>query len=244
MIGNKTSRKISIFLHKLSHKKKNGFNHVVSLGYNCEVAYRFLKYFGFEESSVFNWTYSYSIDDLINTLKHIDNIGKDGFNLPNPLWECKNTHIRFHGKENMGVYIQKKDTPNIRKKDLLELMSRLQYLKEKFIRIAQNNDTKLYIYKLHTSDICDGIEDKLSKLYNVLVKNIKAKNFTLLVVYEKQDKNIKENKNYILRTVKYFAPDNDVTGDDYLDNGWDKIFHEFYQNKKIKNKKKAYKFDK
>ena len=186
----------------------------------------------------------FSIDDLINALKNLDCIGSESFQLPNPLWECNKTHIRFHGKENMGTYIRKEDTPEIRKKDMEELSSRIQHLKEKFIEIAQSDDTKLYVYKLQTKDINDNTEEKLLQLYQALLQNVKAKNFKLLIVYEKQEKPIKENDNYILRTVKYFAPDGDVTGKKYMNNGWDNIFHEFFQNRKIQKVHKKYKFDK
>ena len=109
------------FILNLLRKKENQFNYIISLGYNCEVAHRFLKYFKFEISGLFNWTYSYSIKDLISALKNFESIGSGDFELPNPLWECKNTHIRFHGKADMKEFIDGTATNEIIENDRKDL---------------------------------------------------------------------------------------------------------------------------
>lgn len=81
-------------------------------------------------------------------------------------------------------------------------------------------------------------------LHDALAKNVGAKNFQLLIVCEQNAKPIKSSDKYIIRTVKYFAPDTDVTNGSYRYNGWDDIFHEFYFKKIGKKPTKKYKFDK
>ncbi len=238
-----TSRDIKIFIHKFFRKKECGFDHIISLGYNCEVTFRFLKYFNFEESNLFNWASSRSINKLIYALENFNCIGQNGFNFPNPLWECRKTQICFHGKEDTRLYIAKKDTPEIRKKDYAELKSRIEHLKEKFIKLSRSNDSKLYIYKLRKLDIDSQVEKKLIRLYNALKKYIRAQNFQLLIVYERGTVKLKENPLYILRNVDYFAPDSSVTDKKYFNNGWDKIYSEFYPKKIFRKKFKKYKFD-
>lgn len=226
-------RYTKISTQKLLQRRKSGYDHIISLGYNCEVAYRFLKYFYFEESGLFNWAYSKNIDDIINALESTDNIGADGFVfVVSGLWECQKTFVQFHGKED--------NTKN----GAIEVASRLNYLKDKFIKIAQSDDKKLYIYKIKTSQINKDTPKKLEKLHDALANNIGAKNFQLLVVCEQNAKPIKESDKYILRTVKYFAPDTDVTSGSYLNNGWDEIYYEFYPKKIGKKPTKKYKFDK
>ena len=93
---------IKKFLENFKYEK---FRYIVPLGYNCETAFRFWRLYRFLDSSLFAWTYSYSIEDLINALNNFDSILAGEIALPNPLYECKNTHIRFHGKANMKNWI-------------------------------------------------------------------------------------------------------------------------------------------
>lgn len=223
----------------LFRKKENKYDHIISLGYNCEVTYRFLKYFKFEESSLFNWCHSRNIDNLIRALNDFNLIGYD-FTNPNPLWECKETHIRFHGKAPMSIYIDKTATKEELENDKKELISRIAYLKKKFIDILTNDSKKLYIYKIKTTDINKDTNTQISKLKSAL-SLLGGKNFEVLIVSEKEANFTTKQGNYIHRTVEYYAPDNDVTSKKYFKNGWNKIFDEFYQTK-IKAKKKKYKF--
>ena len=89
---------IQKFLKQFEYKK---FKYIIPLGYNCETAFRFWQNYRFIDSSLFAWTFSYSISDLINALYNFDSILSGEIALPNPLYECQNTHIRFHGKANM-----------------------------------------------------------------------------------------------------------------------------------------------
>ena len=233
MSWKKIVRNTKISIQKLLRNRNKGFDHIVSLGYNCEVAYSFLKYFYFEETGLFNWAYSKTPDILINTLKNMDNIGRDGFVfVVSGLWECQKTYVQFHGKEDNT------------KTGNAEVSSRLNYLRNKFIKIAQSPDTKLYIYKIKTAQITDDTPKKLEMLHDALEKNVGAKNFKLLVVCEQSAKPIRKSDKYIVRTVKYFAPDTDVTNGSYMYNGWDDIFREFYPKKIGKKPTKKYKFDK
>lgn len=105
---------------KMSSKRKleNKYDYMLSLGYNCEVTFRFHKYFNFEETSLFNWTYSKSIDDLINVLNNLDEIGSLGFKEPNPLYKCIKTNYLFHGKMKWKNI---KDNPELIEKDTKDL---------------------------------------------------------------------------------------------------------------------------
>ena len=220
-------------------KRENKFDYIFSLGYNCEVAFRLYEFFKFEESCLFHWTYAPSCDDLIFALKNFELIGKNGYEKPNPLWECKNTHIRFHGKADMTLYLNGEVSAEIMEKDRKDLESRIDYLKSKFLKLAKDDCKKLYVYKIRSNEVC---ENKISELYFSL-KNIGAKNFKLLIITEKSANFKPQNSdNIIYRTVDYFAPDDDVTSKKYFNNGFDKIFEELYSTKKT-SKNKKYKFE-
>lgn len=229
-------------IRKFQAKKENHFEYFISLGYNCEVMHRFLKHFYFEESNLFNWTYSFGINDITYALNNFDELGNNDFNLPNPLWECKSSHIKFHSKAPTTIYIEKTATEEDYRKDKEELISRIKYLKEKFISLAKNNERKLYIYKIKKEDIDNSVNEKIENLIQAL-NNIGAKNFKLMVVAEEEYKNYFKEGNYIFKTVKYFADDNDVMNEKYMPNGWDEIYREFYPTKS-KGKDKKYKFEK
>ena len=216
-------------------KKENKFDHIISLGYNCEVMFRFVKYFGFEESSIFNWVGILGAEHLISVLKNFNEIGKNGFLDPNPLYEDKISKVRFHGKFSTTSGVKKEDI----EQDKINLREKIEYLKEKFLRILRDDSRKLYIFKLMPKDVKIEILDEIYQTF----LNMGAKNFKLLFIKEEKYKLYPENKNYIIRDVKYFANDNDVTNKKYFKNGFNKIFDEFYCDIKPKKDKK-YKFEK
>lgn len=241
-------RFIKIQISKLFRKNENRFDHIISLGYNCEVTFRFLKYFDFEETSLFNWTYCRSIKDLINALDNFQLIGNGDFEYPNPLFECKNTHIRFHGKAGMDMYLNKTATEEQLKQDKEDLIERIEHFKDKFSEVLKSSNSKLYIYKIQSKDVNDEIKTKVKELYEVLA-TLGGNNFKLLIVGESCEK-LEKLKNsatekIIFRTVKYYANDDTVTDKKFFNNGWDNIYAEFWQ--KMPNnykKKKKYKFEK
>lgn len=226
-------------------KKRTHYDYIISLGYNCEIAHKFLKYYKFEISNLFNWTFSYSLNDLIFALNNFDKLGTGEWNYPNPLWECKNTHIRFHGKAPIQGYVNKTITAQEIEKDKTELISRIGYLKEKFLKTATSSKIKLYVYKIKSTDIDEKVSEKLVALNNALIK-LGATNYKLMIVAEKKyiqyfDTN---NKEYLLRFVEKFPPDDDVISKKYRNNGWLQIFDEFDVSKPQNYiKKKKYKYE-
>ena len=237
MILDEMKRFVRIFFEKRNRKDVNAYDHIISLGYNCEVQFRFLKYFGFEDSNLFNWVSSHNIDLLLKTLKNFKKIGSGDFIGPNPiskLWTCAETSLIFHGKLEFikGREITEEDIKN----DKEDLKGRVTYLKKKFLKYASNNKKKLYIYKIKNEDAKQGIIEKIKELKSLLIK-LGAKNFQLLIVFEEKKSQFfnEEIENVIFRSVKYFAPDSAVTSKDCFDNGWDDIYKEFYVTNKYQN---------
>lgn len=86
----------------------------------------------------------------------------------------------------MQKYIDNTATNKELEADKKDFISRISYLKEKFLKIAQSEKSKLYIYKIKSKDINNTIHSKILDLLNSL-KFLGAKNFKLLIVAEKEN---------------------------------------------------------
>lgn len=233
---------IKNFLDNFKYEK---FRYIVPLGYNCETAFRFWQNYKFLDSSLFAWTISSSIEDLINSLIKFDSILSGEIALPNPLYECQNTHIRFHGKANMKNWIncQNYDIALVNE-DKEELRQRTAYLKDKFIKILNSTDTKLFIYKICISDLeSPDLNANIEKLYSFFEN--KTQNFKLVIVTEENFRNKIQIKrdNLIIETVEKYSPEEDVTNKKKGDSkGWRKIYKKYRPAVLLKTKKK-FKFE-
>lgn len=225
--------------------KKKHYDYIISLGYNCEVTYKFLRHYGFEESNLFNWVHSGPIENLTKALMSFSDIGAGDWRRPGTLWTCLNSNIHFHGKVPIIRYVNNTISEEEIEADKEDLISRVKYLKEKFLTIAKDEKKKLYIYKIDSHDVDDLVDSKIISLLNAL-KDLGVNNFDLLVVAEKSTAKLfkKHSDKYDVDFVKYFPPDDDVTNEKYLKNGWSNVFNRFSVAKSKKyNRKKKYKFE-
>lgn len=224
--------------------KKKFYNHIISLGYNCEIAFRLYQYFKFEESNLFNWSYTCNIEDLIYALNHFKDIGQNDFTLQRGLWQCNNAKIAFHGYAVIDITPEESQKEDFLNNDKQQLLEKINYLKSKFLKILQDKSKKLYIYKVKISDVSANLNDNIIKIKKALL-NLGGQNFDLMIIIEdKYKKQIPKNNNYIIRTVKYYPPDDNVVSFKYNKNGFKKIFDEFWCVKPKKyQKNKVYKFE-
>lgn len=237
------------FFRKLFRPNTRYYGHVISLGYNCEVAFEFFVHFKFVESSLFTWSYAYSLKDTLTALNHLDAVGSAGFAEPNPLWECKNTHIRFHAQlrdyAKEGVH---PEDPVVLAQDLAELAPRVNYLKEKLKRTAQDGKKNLYIVKIKSSSLtAQELAAQLRQLCDALHK-LGPNEFDLLVVLEaaflaeltEQDTKL---PNLFIRRVNHFTPEECVTDLNSADTaGWKRLFNQFRPDFSLK-RQKHFKFE-
>lgn len=216
------------------------YDNIISLGYNCEVTLRFARYYFAKyykqlESNLFNWTYSYSVEDLIYALQHIDLICSGDMVKPNPLWECKNTKFRFHGRAPITIWMSGDEIDDdFINADLAELRSRVYHLKNKFIiTMTMSNLENLFVYKMRKSDVEQlekGVKN-INQLFESLA-TLSQNRFELLVVLEDCPMIIKlinliDNEKIHIRTVKNFVSEHDVDSEEYDPSDWNLIFDEF-----------------
>ena len=222
--------------------RKKKYDNIIPLGYNCETAYRFYRHFRFIESSLFSWVYISSFQMLENALNNIDIIASDDFVYENTMYKCSKSGIKFHGRMREEEFTNDEEKNKIlMEQDKEELRSRINYLKEKFVRTANDGKKNLYIKKISLSEANDeNSYENMYKIYKFLQKFCKN-DFDLLFVTEKNyfDKFIYNEKNIYTKCVEKYSPDNLVTdkkqGDKF---GWDVIYTEFSPKKRVWKKKK------
>lgn len=218
------------------------YDHVISLGYNCEVSFQFFKKYKFVESSLFAWVNTETCQNLINALKHPDLLLSRGLREVEPMWLDIATGISFHGKT-------KRDGLETTEEIKQELISRIAYLKEKFFRTASDGKKNLYVFKyppitpVAGLDTADRLHSDINWLYEAL-KDIIKNDFDLLIILEK--KTFPEISfdcgNLFVRYVDFYTPADRVTSKPYDKKSYDRIFSEFRPAFKLP-KTKHFKFE-
>ena len=237
-------KQVSCRFRKLAIKYHKNF---VSLGYNCELAYRYNLNNGFVDSGLFQWSYSCSCDDLIFALNHLNLLFTGEILDPNPLYECANTHIRLHGKFPMNLWMEGgAGTSEQKEADKAELVERVAYLKKKFVNTLHEGGA-LVMYKMRSVEaLAPNAVEKVRTIIATLRK-LEANEFDFVLVLENKCRGrlqFDKSERVYVRYVREFNPDGDVSnkkiGDFY---GWKCIFNEFRPAQKKKNAHK-FKFEK
>lgn len=230
----------------LARIRKKKYDHVLSLGLNCEPAFRFSLSWGFVDSTPFSWASCKNLTTLANVLRTPSLIGSEGFlwDEPSLMWRCRKTDITFHGKL-PGDTENPVPPPKALEADKADLFQRLAYLNDKFTHILSDSSSKAIIFRVHTKLVLDpDIEEKVDAVQKALeVRG--ARNYTLVVVTEYAVRGrISPAPNRIVRTVRAFNPNNSVVKPKLGDPiGWKTLFTEIAPAK-ILPKKHPFKFEK
>jgi len=220
----------------------------VSLGYNCETSYRYFARNGFCESGLFQWSYAYSLDDLIYALENLDKMFTGVVEGPDLLYRCANTKIEQHGKIDQHEWINGVTDANRAKMeaDRADLLGRMAHLKEKLRRTLSAGGA-LVTYKMRTSEaFAPDCEEKLNGLLRAL-RDLGARDFDFVLICEKwiRSRHIRlAGERMFVRYVEKFNPDtNAVSGSCGDNDGWQLIFSEFQPCEK-KSQAHKFKFEK
>lgn len=225
--------------------RRRKYPQIITLGVNCELAFRFFRKWGFVDSSLFSWAQLFCLDRLTDALGNLSSVlsGPARFDEPSHMWECLNSGIYFHGQLKWSS-----DAPHPceteLQADLDDLRGRVNHLREKFIRYATNELKTLFIYRLAKGDVMSGhLRKSLERLRTALVDR-GARNFDILVVCERADRpQIVLPEGFFCRTVRKFNPGHAITDPELGDPvGWNAIFTEFAPAKLLP-KKHAFKFE-
>lgn len=204
------------------------FNHVISLGYNCEISFRIEDYFGKLDSTIFSWSYILDRNQFLNALANIDDIFEHGVSLADDhMFVCDKYRIKFHPR--YDIIPKKGDYSDYQfERAYNELVNRIKYLKKKSIGVFKDNRKKVFIIKVQDFGECDNISF-IQGLFKCVNRMCTAGNFELMCVLEKKTITKKilqlENENIKIRTVLKFAPVKYTNiGGDYI--SWYKILAE------------------
>lgn len=221
------------------------YDRVISLGSNCEVAFKFLKHFDFVEAQLFTWTYVYKTQALLDALRHLDSFAVDFVPANKYMWKCKAYDISFHGRAEMIP-----DDERLRILEKEELISRAAHLKNKFIDLANENGKILFVYKVPLDDL-EPVQDTVSALGKIVdtLRTLGIKQFDVLIIvtteyYTKYKENIRQEGNnscLYIEHIDFHVPIDTVTTGPWDDAAWEKIWSKYQPSKRLK--RGSYKFD-
>lgn len=213
----------------LSVRKHRTF---LSLGYNCELAFQYNLRNGFVESGLFQWAYSYSLEDLIHAVEHLDLMFTGEVKDPNPLYEFAATRIREHGKAPMALWTDgvKAVDRETMEADRADLVGRIAHLREKFVRSLREGGA-LVMYKIRSEELlAPAASTRLQRLLAAL-RALGATDFDFVLVCEERCRGkvpILDSPRFFIRHICTFNPDDRVTDDALSDRyGWRLLFDEF-----------------
>ncbi len=228
----------------LARARRKRFEHIISLGANCEVAFRFYCRWKFVDSSLFSWAIVANTIQLAQVLRSLDDFCSGALALNSVrMWVCGNTGVRIHGRMK---YIPGTPPPDAETEasDKADLLGRVTHLRDKLRRYAADEKSTLFIYRIPTNDVkTPGLTERLNEVENAL-RELGARNWKLLLIAERcAARLIPPGPNRYIRSVRKFNPTNDVTSAERGDPvGWHAIFTEFAPVHILKKTKK-FKFE-
>ena len=211
------------------------FNNIVSLGYNCEVSFRIQDHYGYVNSIIYSWAYIEDRDGFLRSLGETELLAKsDKQLLPHGMFRSEEYGISFHSKIPKELLIMPDGTVNLDNIEhaKVEMEKRYCYLAQKLRKMFRSQTEKtLYVCKMcgWKKDV-DRNRTFINNLYSKLQELCCIDNFAVLIVMEKNDRNIQlrnlEEKGILIRFVEKFADDSETrSGGDQK--GWNVIFDEF-----------------
>ncbi len=224
--------------------RRRKFAHFLLLGYNCEIAYRFLGANGFLDSTFFAWAGCWGPDIMLDAMSRFDEICKGdlAFAGATDVFIDVSTGVMMHARFKVETKAPTHEADAEAAKS--EIRARMGHLREKFYSQLRDEKPTLAVVKINPSERLVG--DEFARGIVERLKAMGGRNFRLLVVCQKADAAFfpKEHPDYELRTVAKFNPDwspaTDIYGDRF---GWTRIWHEFAPEVRIAQNK-TYKFQK
>ena len=227
--------------------RRHKIAHVMPIGKNCEIAFRFYRRWGFVESSLFAWAATKNLATTAAALGNIDALPDGAFELNERarMWRHAGSSVHFHGK----LHWQQGDPVPPQQdleRDLADLRGRLRHLVDKFHKTIASGREILFVHRLDDDDATSpDLAARLDALEEALVR-LGAKNWRLLVVCRAADRPrmpAAPGGRRLYRSVADFNPPSHVTWPDLGDPvGWDAIFSEFAPEK-ILPKAHSFKFE-
>ena len=222
-------------LHGEFYINKNGFDHIVSLGYNCEASFRIGDYLGSKiESFPFSWAYIKDQSDFPAVLSQIAQLPSD-----------RKTYVPSTGmfySEGLNIFVHTR-TPHIdfeaaaqKERDAFissakeEMQSRFSHLTDKWNQLLVSEKSVLFIMKCQTWLPDETLRKVMIETEQYFERTFASGKFYIVAVVDREEtaRMLGEMENFHLgiARVKAFAPDDQTeTGGDRT--GWIRAIEHF-----------------
>lgn len=226
------------------------YNHIISCGCNCEVAFQFLTYHNFLEAHIFNWCYIYSTSDLVKAIREFDSVGQD-FRPHAPMWQDVGHMINFHGRAKAEIWSPDANPTHLQE-DKAELISRVAHLKSKFKSLTNSTESLLFVYKPHLEELNNPESLRFDTLsLRDALSSFGMKQFDILLVVthdsfpaiQAQFTDCPESSGIIIESISCHAPIESVTSGPFDKKGWRHIWAKYATTYRPTSKNKKYKFN-
>ena len=206
-------------------KNRCGFDHIISLGYNCEVSWRIEDYIrGKIDSYPLSWAYIKNQEELPYILENLELISDSNFDYEerSGMFYCKELNISLHTTLDHSNYLVLSDEE--KKRYVLEgeseVRQRFRYLCNKWDKLMQSNESTLFVIKIQNQA---GDLRWIYKTKEYLDEKYESGRFKILLVVTNEDLlykvNLQQNNDYLVLLIKSFAADAEtLTGGDRI--GW------------------------
>lgn len=219
---------------------KDYYDNVVSLGYNCEVAYRIKDSFDLP-SYPFSWVYIYDLKRFSELLYNLDDVfNSESEIFPWGMILYKKYQISFHivgDAEKPLLFLENGElNKEFTDQKLIDLKSRYFHMVDKFKNLLKSHKKTLFVIKLKDDQ---ALKD-FPLVYNFFKQNYqigRGGKFKILIVMEEKYKSrnnikvIKKCKNAVIKYITNFADDGDTLyGGDHI--GWQTAFKSLVKTSK------------
>jgi Putative papain-like cysteine peptidase (DUF1796) len=196
------------------------FQHYISLGENCEVAFQFRRVLQLDHSSFFSW----NVTRIAALTSLLSNNFSDILKAENLRYEGNGTLVRdlshdyhFHWIGDNFEEIKKESSSSLKLQ-----REKSKHLIEKFREMISNDQSKALFYATDEVDIYP----KIKVINDTLIHHFSANNFKIIVVQDRKFLGPEWKHNTLAnRYVSRRAPWADAT-DGHV-KSWDTIFQEF-----------------
>lgn len=192
------------------------YDHIVSLGYNCEVSFRIEDYLNAKEkkleSFLFTWVYVLEREKMIRSILYPENIleGKYTF-LPWGMLVDEYSKCSFHLRNGHDIDLLEEPEKTVRlDAAVAELKDRVKHLILKQENLFFSDESTLFVMKVrHETDEKDYLFIK--SLAETLSEKYKSGAYDLICIFEGGYNGRREFDNHVhIESVKKFADDSET----------------------------------
>ena len=170
-----------------------GFDHIVSLGYNCEVSFRIEDYQQEKlDSYPLSWAYVKDQDDLTNALEHLDETAKETIREYVPgsgMFNINELNIDVHTTVDKSLVPTYDDAQfySFVEEASAEISKRFNYLNQKWVSLLNGDESTLFLLKLQSWKSVESCYEVILSVNHWLYNNYKSRKYLLACFTDKDD---------------------------------------------------------